>query len=155
FVQAIGLGSALLFFYVFPDGRLEPRWTRPLALIWIAFTLGWGLNPNAPFNLREPFTEPPLWFATLMAWWGTGLLAQASRYWRGASAAQRQQTRWIVVCLTAAVAAYALVYAPSRWWPALSAGHLGATLFHLLGVPLFLFLVLPIPLAVAFSIYRH
>lgn len=37
-MQALGLICALLFLCLLLDGRLVPRWTRPLTLVWIIMT---------------------------------------------------------------------------------------------------------------------
>ena len=53
FLHLLGAGSFSLFLYLFPDGRFVPRWTRWVALVWIAwqstryFFPDWHLNPEA------------------------------------------------------------------------------------------------------------
>ena len=44
-IQIIGLELILLVFYLFPDGRFIPRWTRPLAYMWVAWLLLWVIVP--------------------------------------------------------------------------------------------------------------
>lgn len=153
-LQAIGLGCALLFFYLLPDGRLVPSWTRLLTVIWIALTAVWGIVPSVPFNLSNPFTTAPIWFLMLMGWWFTGLLAQISRY-RHAGPVQRRQTRPIVFCLAAGVLAYAAVYVAGVLLPPVSGSGIAPFLFHLFGIPLFLLLIIPIPIAISFAILRY
>jgi hypothetical protein len=52
FLHILGLASFGLFLYLFPDGRFVPRWTRWVALVWIAWQLprylfpDWHLDPD-------------------------------------------------------------------------------------------------------------
>ena len=153
-LQAVGLGCALLFFYLLPDGRFTPRWTRPLAGAWIVFTLAWGIFPNVPFNLSDPFTLHPVWFLALMVWWSTGLLAQYRRYRGTMEVARRQQTRLVVIALTLGVLGYAAVYLP-RLILSPSTSEMVYLLYNLFSVPIFMMLIIPIPLAIAISIMRY
>jgi hypothetical protein len=82
-----------VFWYLFPDGRWTPGWSRWLALAWIAFSIPivlWGRNVwPEPFSLMV--------FLGLL---GTCLLAQIYRYRRVSGPFQRQQTRWVVFGLS-------------------------------------------------------
>jgi hypothetical protein len=40
FFHFLGAASFGLFLYLFPDGRFVPRWTRWVALVWIAWQEG-------------------------------------------------------------------------------------------------------------------
>jgi len=88
------LGSAALmpFFYLFPDGRFVPRWTRWLAGAWVAACAvaylsppGTVLNSNGPLFL-------PLTLAGFLSVTAT----QVYRYWWVSSALQRHQAKWVV-----------------------------------------------------------
>ena len=52
FLHFLGSASFGLFLYLFPDGRFVPRWTRWVALVWIAWQVpryffpNWYLDPN-------------------------------------------------------------------------------------------------------------
>jgi hypothetical protein len=88
--QAAGLFMAVLFFLLFADGRLVPGWTRLSALGWVIYCLLWGLFPDAPLSLIDPFGASFAAFLLLMmAGWLTGLAAQAVRYRRGRASAPR------------------------------------------------------------------
>jgi two-component system, NarL family, sensor kinase len=84
----------LILFYVFPDGRFVPRWTRWLIPIWIGFNLlpGWlsgmGGFERFPILLLVPF---PL---VLIA-----IGSQFYRYFWRSNATQRLQTKWVVFAL--------------------------------------------------------
>jgi hypothetical protein len=102
-VSFIGWAMFPLFFYLFPDGRFTPHWTRIPAAIWVVTTFFWNLSPSSPLNP----TGWPLWLlGPYMAFvWGSAAYTQIHRYRRVSSPMQRQQTKWLVfgfglVCVT-------------------------------------------------------
>jgi signal transduction histidine kinase len=76
-----------LFLVTFPNGRFVPRWSWVVALLWVAQAVFWGAIDSWP---------PPLFVAELLLTWGSTLAVQIYRYRRVASAAQRQQTKWVL-----------------------------------------------------------
>jgi hypothetical protein len=150
--QAAGLLMAVLFFLLFPDGRFTPGWTRFSAVGWAVYCLLWGLSPDAPWSLIDPFGASFVAFLILMmAGWLPGLTAQAVRY-RRAGAHQRAQTWWVLLGVGVACAGYALVYLPGALLPASGGARL---LYELFGVPAFWLLALPIPVGLAVAMLRH
>lgn len=110
---AIGMTGALLLLYIFPSGRFVPAWTRLLALVWVVLNLLWLVFPQTPFNpLNGPVwrATPAASFVVGIAWFATGLLAQGYRYRRVSDLVERQQTKWTLLGLAAAVAGGALYY---------------------------------------------
>lgn len=93
FLQALGLAATIIFFYTFPNGRFVPPWTRPLAVVWILWTVAWLLFPAVPFNFSNPYTLSFPWFVVYMMWWSTGILAQLSRYRQISKPSRRRQIR--------------------------------------------------------------
>jgi hypothetical protein len=86
--------SILTFIYLFPDGRLVPRWTLAAVIVTAAIELPWHLFPDSPFS---PWTWPRFWLVALvLVVWGLPLLAQIYRYIRISNDTQRQQTKWVV-----------------------------------------------------------
>jgi hypothetical protein len=150
--QAAGLLMAVLFFLLFPDGRLTPGWASLSALGWAVSCVLWGLFPGAPLSLIDPFEASFAAFLILMlAGWLPGLAAQAVRY-RRAGARQRAQTWWVLLGVGVACAGYALVYLPGALLPASGEARL---LYDLFGVPAFWLLALPIPVGLAVAMLRH
>lgn len=90
-----------LFFYLFPDGRFVPGWTRWLALLWIMWRVLLMLFPAGPFGVLMPV----LWPTFLLSWIG----AQVYRYLRVSMRAQRQQTKWVVLGIVLAFGGGGLV----------------------------------------------
>jgi hypothetical protein len=153
-VQTLGIGCAILSGYLFPDGRFAPGWTRLLMLIWITWILAWLMIPSMPFNFSNPYTLSFPSFLLLMSWLFTTLLAQAYRFRHTSDVFQRQQTRWVLLCMTNTIVTYGLYILPRMLFPPLEHG-IPSLLYTLIGFPLFL-LFLPLsPVIIFFSILRY
>jgi len=154
-VQTLGIGCAVLSGYLFPDGRFVPRWTRLLMLIWIIWILVWLMFPSMPFNFSHPYTLSFPSFLVLMGWLCTTLLAQAYRFRQTSNRFQRQQTRWVLLCMTNTIVTYGLYALPRVLFPPLVHPGTPSLLYSLIGYPLFL-LFLPLsPVIIFFAILRH
>jgi signal transduction histidine kinase len=149
----LGSTSFGLFLYLFPDGRFVPRWTRWVALVWI----GW----QAPrYFFPDWYHAPNGWHApAAMAVWlgalGTAIYSQGHRYRRVSSAVQRQQIKWVVFGLSAALAVFlGIVLALSAFAPTLTSP--GALLAHLIGYVFVGYLaLLLIPVAIGIAMLRN
>jgi signal transduction histidine kinase len=103
------LGSAMifLFFFVFPDARFVPAAMRWVAL---AVMVQQFLHYFFPFSAVDLRTWPvPLQLIIPAAVLGTLVLAQVYRYRRISSAAQREQTRWVVLGITCGLGGFLVV----------------------------------------------
>ncbi len=162
-LQAFGLESSLLLFYVSPDGHFRPRWTRPLAVVWTLWTVASAVAPAAPFDFLQgrphvitprDFTLP--WLLICLAWYGSGLLAQFVRYRRISAPQQQQQTKWVLIGWTAVIGFYAALVFPRVAFSALSAPGPVDLLYRAVGVPSFeaAMLLAPIPITISMLRYR-
>jgi hypothetical protein len=100
-VEIVGQVCGTLFFFLFPGGRFAPRWTRWLAVAFIAFDLSRTLF--AGLYSRSPALETVSYLVFL----GTVVSVvwlQVYRYRRVSSETQRQQTKWVVFGTTLGVA---------------------------------------------------
>ncbi|HLV97827.1 MAG TPA: hypothetical protein VKT82_04035 [Ktedonobacterales bacterium] len=147
-LNLVTFGLVFLVFALFPSGRLAPWWAIGLVALYAASALLSVFLPGTPAAIN---TWPiPL---TGLAWFGLVLLlafAQAYRYWRVSSVVQRQQTKWIVLGVTAAVVGGGF------WVPDLLFASLrqpGSVYQALLLVANFIPLL--IPLTIGFSILRY
>jgi len=107
-VTATAHAGFVLFFYLFPDGRFAPPWTRWLALLWGAALVPASLFPSAAFGLRN--WPNALYLVALAAVLATGVAAQVYRYRRLAGPVARQQIKWVLygaAVLTLIALAYA------------------------------------------------
>ncbi len=75
-----------LWFFIFPDGRFVPRWTRWIFFLLLAIQV-WRIFQPDLYEQSFPLIAPLIF--------GGILMAQVFRY-RHAGAAQRQQIKWVV-----------------------------------------------------------
>jgi hypothetical protein len=105
-LSAIGQVSVALFFYLFPSGGFVPRWTRWLAIVWIAWQVPAAFWPGTLLNAER---WPPLLAGTV---WATFLssyvFAQLYRYRHVSDTGQRMQTKWVVFGVTGALSGFLL-----------------------------------------------
>ena len=138
----------LLFFYLFPDGRFVPRWTAWVALCYVPLGIIGSLFPNLPSNgVISFFLGLPL-LALVVA---IGLFSQIYRYIHISNPIQRQQTKWVLFGVIAAVALFIVLVLPL---PIPKPGR--GTVFGVLVInTLISCAVLLIPLSIGFSILRY
>jgi hypothetical protein len=151
-LTAAGLGTVLLLFYLFPDRRFVPDWTKWLGGLWVAWMIVWPFYPAAsPNELPEPLP----WLVKFVPL-ATGVAAQVYRYRYYSSPGERQQTKWVVWGFGLAVAGF---FVFNLWWevvPALRRHGAERLLYLLLGYPLLSLLPLLLaPLALAFAALRY
>ncbi len=146
-----------LFFFVFPNGRFVPGWTRWLALGFLPPFLLWNFAPNSP--LAPPHWSPYLFAPFVGLEWGSWVFSQVYRYRRVSNAMERQQTKWVVfslslLVLTAAMSAVIGAFVPG--FDLLSEEQSTPTAFaFMLGLRLVSPIAVLFPIAIAFSILRY
>lgn len=94
-----------LLFFIFPTGRLVPRWAGIVLAPWALLQLGHFVVPLPSVDTPFPGLQ-----AGLILW---GVFAQGLRY-REASSEQRQQIKWIVYAVGVQVSVY-VVALPVAW----------------------------------------
>ncbi|QIN78669.1 sensor histidine kinase [Rubrobacter marinus] len=105
-LESLSLASVFAFFYLFPDGRFVPRWTRWVAPPLVAYLLLASLWPASVWDPKGWSGLPHgAFFGGCLV---VGLIAQALRY-RLSGAVERQQTKWVVFGFAAALAVYVAV----------------------------------------------
>ena len=100
-VQITGVVCAVLFFLLFPGGRFAPRWTRWLAVAFIAFLVPRELFPELYSG------SPALEMVTQWVFMGyvvSLVWSQTYRYRKVSSPEQRRLTKWVVFGTTLAIA---------------------------------------------------
>ena len=92
-VEMVGEVCVVLFFLLFPNGRFVPRWTRLVAVAWLAFSV-----PVIPFP--ELYSGSPalesVYYLVFLGWVLIATWLLVYRYRRVSTSAQRQQTKWVV-----------------------------------------------------------
>src|SRR5215211_3724490 len=89
-----GSTSLLLFFFLFPDGRFVPRWTRWIAIFWAAHQLGDYVFPGSFLDIYS--LSPLLNFVTIVAFACVVVGSQLYRYRQVSGLVQCQQTKSVV-----------------------------------------------------------
>jgi hypothetical protein len=92
-VQIIGEVCVVLFFLLFPDGRFVPRWTRWLAVAWLAYVFQEDLLPG--LYSGSPVLET-VSFLVFVVFVVSMIWSFVYRYRRVLSSDQRRQTKWVV-----------------------------------------------------------
>ncbi len=134
--QILGLQAALfiptlLLFYLFPDGRFAPRWTRYAALMLLLMAPLF-IHVTMTEWLPTPTPRASITFGVYLILLIAGMYAQIYRYRRIAGPIERQQTKWAVLGFLLAVlilGASQIPYmvasqippgAPQPWWTPLT-----------------------------------
>jgi hypothetical protein len=177
-VQFTGYGLILLVFYLFPDGRFVPRWTSVVSFVWGGWGLAWLLLPAitldpktmptwvrvlafvlAPnvdiFSQAQYYLRMTSFLLMLLCWLGSGVLAQVYRFVRVSSPLQKQQTKWVVFGLTAAVIGYMGFQLPPALFSSLRQLSHVATLYQMIGKPISTLLLLFAPLSIMLSLLHY
>jgi hypothetical protein len=144
----LSLFSLVLVFYLFPNGRFVPRWTRWVMMVFIGVSLPFIIFPSTSAIWLNVVANV-LYLGALISL----VIAQIYRYRRVSSPLQRQQTKWVVYSLTMTILLVVGVLSlPQLILPALGqAGSLPASISNSIGNLLFL----PIPLAFGIAILRY
>jgi hypothetical protein len=151
FLRFFGSVCLSLFFYLFPDGRFVPRWTRWAALVWIAVQVPEFFFPDASLNAaRFPL---PLQVAGFLGFAASVAVAQGYRYRHVSSPMQRQQTKWVIFGMVAALGSYlGLAFVLPLIAPSIDpSGSLGGLAVQT-GIVL---AMLTVPLTLAIAMLRH
>lgn len=149
-VSTLGLISFTLFFLLFPNGRLLPRWTALAIPLILAQAISNAAPPASPLNSAQwPSLLNGLLTITI---YGTIIISQVYRYRRISTAVERQQTKWVAfaiitvtLCFIVAGGFFALVF-PQANQP--DNPYYLTTLIY----PLFLLLI---PTSVGFATLRY
>jgi hypothetical protein len=148
-LDALGWLMLLLFFFLFPDGRFVPRWTAWVALCYVLVNTIGDLFPNVPSGGGISFILGLPLIALVV---GIGLFSQVYRYIRVSSPIERQQTKWVLFGVLAAVALFIVLAFPLLPIPKEVRG----TVFGvLIDNTLFYCATALIPLSIGFSILRY
>jgi len=147
---AVGKISLFLFFYLFPDGRFVPRWTRYLAVALIAGVISGIVFPGTFLAVSN--WPIPLFLLFMLGWLLTGVFAQIHRYRRVSGPVQRQQTKWVFFGFTVALMGFlGVILFGEVLFPLAEPGTRG----ELVGMTVMTLSMLLIPLSIGVAILRH
>lgn len=171
FLVSVVVYTSLFFsmalLYLFPDGRFYPRWTRWLAAVWAVALFFAIFLPESALSLKRwPVLAQVI---ILLGLGASGAFAQARRFYRVSSALQRQQTKWALLGLAAAVVGPFFYFTVYDLLPTLGGAEVpnllfqraGASFFavamvvRLVGFSVIAFLLLLFPISFAIAILRY
>ncbi len=104
FSTPVGLFAIGGFFFVFPSGRFAPRWLRWLTVAAVAVLL----MSSVLLFTGEAVPAGAIFQTVGICLLFVGVAAQAYRYVRVSTPAQRRQTKWVLLGLAGCVAVFAL-----------------------------------------------
>lgn len=152
FLTQFGLVSLFVFFFVFPDGRFAPRWTRWIVPLVFLMPVLYVLFPGS--ILVEP--PPRANLLIFLGLWASCALAQVYRYRRVSGPVERQQTKWVVFGVTACAALLIGFLLPFVFSPALERPGGVSVVYNLVGLTVGgSFGLLLIPLSIGAAILRY
>jgi signal transduction histidine kinase len=142
-VMFVAVCSIVIFFFVFPNGRFVPRWTRLLSSCWIIWSAIWLITMQLDGS--------QLYYNTYYLVLVIGVGAQLYRYRYVNNHFQRQQTKWVVFGVTIAIAIFIGLNVAARLAPQELAETPISSLFtqpaYYIGMSL-------IPFSIAMAIFR-
>jgi hypothetical protein len=152
-VGFFGQVSIYVFFLLFPNGRLVPRWTGLFLLLAIINAF---LN-NFPSPTSTFETNWPTWLNLLvtLVFAGAAIVLQIYRYRRVSTPLQRQQTKWIVLGAAVAIGVVIGLQVISSLTSSPSANPVLGGLGGVIVSNIFYVAILLIPLSIGFSILRY
>jgi hypothetical protein len=118
-LNTLGIWFSFVAYYIFPDGRFVPRWTRLLAVAIAAYALAISFPTSRPTVLISGVSLDPLRTLMWTGWFAAGAAAQVYRYLRISGPIERQQTKWVVFGLAANALAVIGLYALSILFPSM------------------------------------
>lgn len=147
----------LLVFYLFPDGRFIPGWTKYAILLWFlifSMMLLVDIIPPATPNDLHAGDQVLVYLIPLLTF-ATGVYAQVYRYTHIKDAVVRQQTKWVVFGLSAVCIGGAIVNLPAIFMPSLLKHGVANFIYTMFNIPVLLFAWFLLPLSMGISIIKY
>lgn len=151
-IQFVGFVVFFLLFYLFPDGRFVPRWTRWFAALCAGMLLINEFLPGSPLALNT--WHPLLSLLFLLSLGISMMYAQFYRYRYVSGSVQREQTKWVVFGLVTALAGFIMI-AAADLFPSLKQPGALALLSDLTFGTILILTFLCVPLAIGIAILRY
>ncbi len=147
-MQILGEVGAVMFFLLFPGGRFAPRWTRWLAVAFLAFQIPSYFFPNIYSFLGPGRVEGFVFMGLVIGMVGS----QVYRYRRVSAPRQRSQTKWVVSGSVVAICALFGLLTPLFLFPP-TLGKMSPFVLALANALLPLIMLL-IPLSIGVAVLR-
>ena len=158
FLRGFGFFTAILFFYIFPDGHFTPGWTRLFTVLLGLYAVSWlffpSLMPPTDFAAINVLDKVPALILALV-FMASGVVAQVVRYRSNTDAIRRQQTRWVLFGCLAVLVSFVIASLPVLLFPEVRVPGLPNLVFLLAIIPLLIISLLMLPVSMAVSIMRY
>jgi len=147
-INQIGTALAFILFWIFPDGRFVPAWSRWTFWLVIAFSVLASLVPDLPIA--------SLMLGVVFVLLGLAIFGQVYRYLRVSGPIERQQTKWVMLALIVSPLAWAVgAFLVPAIFPSLTQTSENAAPYNLIRQVLNNFAGLLLPLSIGLSILRY
>lgn len=140
--------------FIFPSGRIEPRWLRPIFPFLLAFLVPPGAFPAFLIGLSPDLFA--LWLSvSFFLWFVLGGYAALYRYLRVSDVRERQQTKWVLAGILGSFIIFIpfiltfMLFPPTRPSPERLA------FMYLVYLPINFVSYLFIPISIAVAIFRY
>lgn len=156
-LEFIAWFSFALFFYLFPNGRFVPHWTRWLAMLLLPIYLLWNFAESSP-------SSPPNWpheifMVFFLFQFGSWVYSQIFRYRHVSSQIERQQTKWVVFAIVTVLLVFMFIGTIGNFFPGynflVEEQPTPQSFAFMLGTWLASPVMLLLPIAILFSIIRY
>ncbi|MGG1675401.1 sensor histidine kinase [Neobacillus sp. NRS-1170] len=93
-IEASGMAAFILFFFLFPNGRFAPQWSKYLCLAIILIRIPGMIFPDSYVNLQH--VSKGLFIIWFIVWIGSLVFVQIYRYKFVMTTLEKQQAKWVV-----------------------------------------------------------
>ncbi|MBK9053575.1 MAG: hypothetical protein IPL78_22545 [Chloroflexi bacterium] len=152
----VWLGGVILlplFFFIFPNGRFAPRWTKwawlIISVIFVSSGTAGELFPA--FNATFLGFAGYLWFTMMLVC----IAVQFYRYRYLSTVNERQQTKWVIFAFAVIIAVNVTVFLADPLFLDFRVQEAENAVRNILGRAVSTFAFLMIPLSIGISILRH
>ncbi|WP_123042598.1 sensor histidine kinase [Cohnella candidum] len=91
-LEVLSYSAFMTLYYVFPNGRFAPRWTKYALIVLLLPGIGRSLLPGTPFDLQA--VGHNLYIIWTMTWMVSLLTVQIHRYRKVLDPIEKQQAKW-------------------------------------------------------------
>lgn len=149
-IYAVGMGSFVLFLYLFPGGRFVPRWSGIVAIGGVAWFALISFVPDLEGSGLAALISFAIYGGSL--YFGTSPRYRDQKF---SGPEQEQQFKWIIGGLTAALVGFVIWTFPPLLFPALQGSGTEGTVFILFAATFMTIALMLVPIAIGFSLAHY